>query len=76
MKHAGFGILLGLVMLAAAGCGEGRRPDLSGEWDGWGRVTLTGLTGSYTDSYGRASTKIVFLRHFWAKPIHRPQPSR
>ena len=35
-------------------------PDPSGSWSGpdWGTVTLEGLSGTYTGSYGRAATTI------------------
>ena len=71
-------LMLVFVCFIAIGCEQQKRPDLTGQWSGWGRVTLNGLTGSYSDSYGRFATKIELkwtgknaLKGTWSEGTYR-----
>ncbi len=66
MRHATLTGLCLITALALAGGCERTAPsnDLSGRWTdtggGWGKVAITGNTGTYTDTYGTGPGTFAF----------------
>jgi len=70
MQHATrIGLGLTALLLLAAGCQPGSPPppdNLSAQWEdtggGWGKITITGNKGTYTDTFGTGPGTFEFQK--------------